>query len=47
MKKRKLLSMLMVATMMVATFAGCGGSREGNTETATTDTPAATEETTT
>ncbi|MBQ2316734.1 MAG: sugar-binding protein [Lachnospiraceae bacterium] len=47
MKKRKLLSLLMVATMMVATFAGCGGSREGNTETATTDTPAATEETTT
>jgi putative multiple sugar transport system substrate-binding protein len=47
MKKRKLLSMLMVATMMVATFAGCGGSREGNTEPATTDTPAATEETTT
>ena len=47
MKKRKLLSMLMVATMMVATFAGCGGSREGNTESATTDTPAATEETTT
>ena len=47
MKKRKLLSMLMVATMMVATFAGCGGSREGNTETATTDTPDATEETTT
>jgi putative multiple sugar transport system substrate-binding protein len=47
MKKRKLLSMLMVATMMVATFAGCGGSREGNTESATTETPAATEETTT
>lgn len=47
MKKRKLLSMLMVATMMVATFAGCGGSREGNTEPATTETPAATEETTT
>jgi putative multiple sugar transport system substrate-binding protein len=37
----------MVATMMVATFAGCGGSREGNTESATTETPAATEETTT
>ncbi|SEK51762.1 putative multiple sugar transport system substrate-binding protein [Pseudobutyrivibrio ruminis] len=45
MKKRTLLSMAMVATMTVATFAGCGGSREGTTEeTATTETEATTEE---
>ena len=44
MKKRTLLSMAMVATMMVATFAGCGGSREGTTDTATTETETATEE---
>ncbi|SFN80485.1 monosaccharide ABC transporter substrate-binding protein, CUT2 family [Pseudobutyrivibrio sp. JW11] len=45
MKKRALLSMAMVATMTVATFAGCGGSREGTTEeAATTETEATTEE---
>ncbi|SET21338.1 MULTISPECIES: substrate-binding domain-containing protein [Pseudobutyrivibrio] len=45
MKKRTLLSMAMVATMTVATFAGCGGSREGTTEeAATTETEATTEE---
>ncbi len=45
MKKRALLSLAMVATMTVATFAGCGGSREGATEeTATTETEATTEE---
>ena len=44
MKKRTLLSMAMVATMTVATFAGCGGSREGTTEeAATTETEATTE----
>ncbi|SFH65025.1 putative multiple sugar transport system substrate-binding protein [Pseudobutyrivibrio sp. OR37] len=51
MKKRTLLSMAMVATMMVATFAGCGGSREGATDTAeqpaAETTEAAAEETTT
>ena len=47
MKKRTLLSMAMAATMLAATFTGCGGSREGaSTDTATNDTPAATEETT-
>jgi len=44
MKKRTLLSMAMVATMTVATFAGCGGSREGTTEEAATETEATTEE---
>lgn len=45
MKKRTLLSLAMVATMTVATFAGCGGSREGATEeTATTETETTTEE---
>ena len=46
MKKRTLLSMAMVATMMATTFAGCGGSREGTTDTATTDDQTATEQTT-
>ena len=46
MKKRMLLSMAMVATMMATTFAGCGGSREGTTDTATTDDQTATEQTT-
>ena len=46
MKKRTLLSMAMVATMMATTFAGCGGSREGTTDTATTDNQTATEQTT-
>ncbi|SCZ76771.1 substrate-binding domain-containing protein [Pseudobutyrivibrio xylanivorans] len=41
MKKRTLLSMAMVATMALATFTGCGGSREG---AATTDTAAETTE---
>ncbi|MBE5920289.1 MAG: sugar ABC transporter substrate-binding protein [Pseudobutyrivibrio ruminis] len=45
MKKRTLLSMAMVATMMVATFAGCGGGREGATETAETQTTETTEAT--
>ena len=43
MKKRTLLSMAMVATMMVATFAGCGGGREGATETADSQTTEATD----
>ena len=46
MKKRTLLSMAMVATMMATTFAGCGGSGEGTTDTATTDNQTATEQTT-
>ena len=41
MKKRTLLSMAMVAAMMATTFVGCGGSREGTTDTATAETEAA------
>ncbi len=44
MKKRTLLSMAMVATMMVSTFAGCGSSREGATDTAATEDTTATTE---
>ena len=35
MKRRTLLSMAMVATMALATFTGCGGSREGAAPTET------------
>jgi putative multiple sugar transport system substrate-binding protein len=45
MKKRTLLSMAMVATMMATTFAGCGESREGAGDAAS-DTTTATSETT-
>ena len=46
MKKRTLLSMAMVATMALATFTGCGGSREGAASTDTAAEPATqTEET--
>ena len=45
MKKRTLLSMAMVATMALATFTGCGGSREGASTTDTAaDTATQTEE---
>ena len=46
MKRRTLLSMAMVATMALATFTGCGGSREGaasDTATETTETAETTE----
>lgn len=42
MKKRTLLSMAMVATMALATFTGCGGSREGGAATESADTSAET-----
>lgn len=46
MKKRTLLSMAMVAAMALATFTGCGGSREGAASTDTAAEPATqTEET--
>ena len=48
MKRRTLLSMAMVATMALATFTGCGGTREGaasDTATETTETAETTEAT--
>ena len=45
MKKRTLLSMAMAATMMMSTFVGCGGGREGAGDAASTDTSASTEQT--
>lgn len=45
MKKRTLLSMALVATMALATFTGCGGSREGASSTEpAADTTATTED---
>ncbi|SDB04711.1 putative multiple sugar transport system substrate-binding protein [Pseudobutyrivibrio sp. YE44] len=45
MKKRTLLSMAMVATMALATFTGCGGSREGAASDTAAESTTETEET--
>ena len=44
MKKRTLLSMAMVATMMMSTFVGCGGGRDGATDTSSAETATETTE---